>query len=519
MVWCGMSLELTFPGNSLDQEGWQELLFDFAAEFEPYSGLTFSEEDAPIAHLLTPQSIRGVLMRLEADGLRLRVNAWGSRADWVYAYGIARLAIERGGGDVRRCGTPVPADALSDTAAKLAANDDFQASVNTAIQLFQHENDTFRLPIGTFMVDIRRADLPAADAWNSDVHDALESKLNAQIQRYAAAVFAQPRQIDGATLANWNQGPTILPKVDYLSLNGPWHVCDGVVALDATLAILGVRAEEVGDHENPAWYLPAVDFESESALAAEFAKAAVPLDSLVPDDAGIRFPEAWSEEFPYEYEDIEPICMRLTELLPTHPDPVALVSAMRAAFENRELVDGVLDAFQIFMSIIGPEEAEETPQPAVIADQMMKRGVPERFAIFAVIAFLGGKSAGVELQADVDRVCAMIADKTEDEFSDAEEQARMTATLIQDGMDPVRAASLIPDTIDALRTLTRLLRESPNDILDRMRAESIDPAMAQAVINAVRSSQNEPGPKATEKSGCLGLFLVAGLLWLAQAVH
>jgi hypothetical protein len=508
-----MSLELTFPGNTLDQEGWQQLLFDFAGDLQAHGGLDFSSEDQPIAHLLTPQSIRGVLMRLEPESLRLRVNAWGSRADWRHAYGIARLALERGDGEVRKSGAPVPADALSDCAAKLAAADDFRASVATAIQLFQHEKDTFRLPIGTFMVDITRADLPGAGEWSSDIHNALESRLCAQVNRYAAAVFAQPRELDQATLANWNQGPSILPKVDYLSLNGPWHVCDGVVPLPAALAILGDRAEEVGDHENPAWYLPAIDFEAESELAAEFAKAAVALDSLVPEDAAIHFPEAWQENFPYEYEDVEPLCMRLTELLPTHPDPVALVAAMRERFDDRELVDGVLDAFQIFMSIIGPAE-DETAQPASIAAEMAEKGVPERFAIFAVIAFLGGKSAGVELQADVDRVCAMIADKTEDEFADAEEQARMTAALIQDGMDPVRAATLVPDTIDALRTLTRLLHDSPDDILERMKAESIDSAMAQAVINAVRSSQTDAPETPSSGKGCLALLLATGLAWL-----
>ncbi|MFT5127213.1 MAG: hypothetical protein ACI8W8_000814, partial [Rhodothermales bacterium] len=112
-----MSLELTFPKNSLDQDAWQQLLLDFAADLSPHSGLDFSPEEQPIAHLLTPQSIRGVLLRLEEDGLRLRVNAWGSRADWRHAYAIAKSAREQGGGEVRKAAAPIPPDNLCDAAA------------------------------------------------------------------------------------------------------------------------------------------------------------------------------------------------------------------------------------------------------------------------------------------------------------------------------------------------------------------------------------------------------------------
>jgi arylsulfatase A-like enzyme len=513
-----MSLELTFPKNSLDQASWQTLLHDFAADLNPYSGLDFFPEDQPIAHLLTPQSIRGVLLRIEPEGMRLRVNAWGSRADWRHAYAIAKSAQEAGGGEVRKAGAPIPSDNLCDAAANFAAAEDFRASVDTAIQMFKHEKDCFRLPIGTFMVDIARADLPALGEWNAGIHDALEAQLCARVSRYAVACFAQPRQLEGEhTLANWNQGPTILPKVDYLSLNGPWHVCDGVVPLPAALAILGTTAEEVGDHENPAWFLPAIDFESDTALTAEFAKAAVALDSLAPEDSGIAFPEEWQAEFPYRYEDVEPICLKLTELLPDHPDPVALVAAMRKSFNDRALVDAVLDSFQVFMSVIGPDD-EETQQPAVVAAEMTKKGVPERLAIFAVIAFLGGAASQDDLRADVDRIFAMIADKTQAEFSSTGEQASITAELIASGLDPVRAAALVPDAIDALITLTALLQESPDDVIDRMTAAEIDPALAQAVIASVRSSQREPADGAKPSAGgCLGVFLACLFAFLFLA--
>lgn len=515
-----MSLELTFPDNSLHQDGWQKLLFDFATDLAPHSGLDFSAEKQPIAHLLTPQSIRGVLLRIEVGGLRLRVNAWGSRADWRHAYGIAKLARERGGGDVRKAGAPIPPDNLCDAAANFAAAEDFRASVDTAVQLFKHEKDCFRLPIGTFMVDISRADLPAVGEWSRAIHESLEARLCAQVNRYAQACFAQPRELEGKhTLANWNQGPTILPKVDYLSINGPCHVCDGVLPLPAVLAILGERAEEVGDHDNPAWYLPVIDLEAETELAAEFTKAAMALDSLVPEDSAIQFPEEWQSKFPYEYEDVEPICFKLTELLPDHPDPIALVSAMRKAFNNRALVDAVLDSFQIFMSVIGPDE-EDTQQPAIVAAEMTKKGVPERLAIFSVIAFLGGAASQEDLRCDVDRIFAMIADKTQAEFTAAEEQVKMTAELIAADVDPVRAAALVPDAIEAVITLTDLLQESPDDLLDRLTAAAIDPALAQAVIASVRSSQTETAPPAEQgKSGCLGRVLVLGLglLWLRLA--
>jgi hypothetical protein len=518
-----MSLELTFPKNSLDQDAWQQLLLDFAADLSPHSGLDFSPEEQPIAHLLTPQSIRGVLLRLEEDGLRLRVNAWGSRADWRHAYAIAKSAREQGGGEVRKAAAPIPPDNLCDAAANFAAAEDFRASVATAIELLKHEKDCFRLPIGTFMVDISRSDLPAAGEWSPAIYGALEIRLCEQVNRYAEAVFAQPREFEGDhTLANWNQGPTILPKVDYLSINGPWHVCDGVVPLPAAIAILADRAEEVGDHDNPSWYLPELDFEAEAELAAEFSTAAVALDSLVPEDSGIQFPEAWQEKFPYEYEDVEPVCQKLTALLPDHPDPIALVSAMRKVFDDRALVDGVLDAFQIFMSVIGNDEDDEGQQPAIIAAEMTKKGVPERLAIFAVISFLGGAASQVDLGPDVGRIFAMIADKTQAEFTAAEEQAKITAELIASGADPVHAAALVPDAIDALLTLTTLLQESPDDVLDRMTTAEIDPVLAQAVIASVRSSQTEaedevePAPAST---GCLSIFVAAGfaLLWLAIA--
>jgi hypothetical protein len=69
-------------------------------------------------------------------------------------------------------------------------------------------------------------------------------------------------------------------------------------------------------------------------------------------------------------------------------------------------------------------------------------------------------------------------------------------------------------------TLTDLLQESPDDLLDRLTAAAIDPALAQAVIASVRSSQTETAPPAEQgKSGCLGRVLVLGLglLWLRLA--
>lgn len=393
-----MSVEFDVCKCSLDEDGWEEVLGEWAGEQpdeELFREPVFQEGTA---FLLGRGSVRGAVLTLapEDQVVHLRLNALASRADWRRAFQVVRRALERAGGEVvREDGVTFGAAQLTDAEAEAQGTRDFCASLEV-VQGGLKEGEV-TLPLDNFGLVVRPGELPGA-CTPAEV-PGLEDRLAARVERLALAFPSATFVLQGGLrLATWALIPTLVGEADLVSIEG----LQNPVPLDALKQALGPRAEAAGEG---VVLLPELDDQADAALLERLRAAGVDLTAFarargieVPEGGfeapGGEAPELDDGELPSLYAPLAVAIARVVAAASQGQDP----RLVRRALLREGLDEQVADlALHVVGRVLGElfdargEPTERTPEDLIQA--LVADGLPPMVAevsVATIAQLLGG---------------------------------------------------------------------------------------------------------------------------------
>lgn len=382
-----MSVQFTFEESALELDAWDEVLRTWSGGLEEplFDEPCFVREQA---QLLGPGSIRGVLLWREGARIQLRLNALASRADWRMAYAVARVGLEEGGGVLaREDGRRLEAKDLTPERADADAVEDF-CFVSRAVQESLKEGNA-TLPIAAWALVLRPGDLPiCADAAQVA---AAEGPLAARVARYAAAYVPSVMVlVNDVRLTTWAQIPSIIGRAHVVAIEG----LDAPVPLERALALLGDRAEDVGDG---LWYFPELEAERDRALLTALRAESVELERwadankerLEADAAAAaeRGQGAQAEPEGDPFAPIRDLARRIVSGMVARKGPDELRRELVRQGHPADTVDVV---FMVLSRALEAFQGPQPPTPPEALDALVEEGVPAPLAEAVLLALLEG---------------------------------------------------------------------------------------------------------------------------------